>query len=136
MVRKFWISLVAVFIVNMLLSFIEHGILLKDDYAALPFLMRSEQESQAFFGWMLLGQFMICTAFVWVYQHGLEDKPWLPQGLHFGLVGAAFSTIPHHLIYHAVAKFPTDLMIKQVVLDIPVMLCMGVVVAWVHRHKG
>lgn len=135
MTRKFWISVVAVFIVDMLLSFVQHGIILRADYAALPNIMRSDEESQAFFGWMLLGQLFICFAFVWIYQRGIEDKPWLSQGFHYGLAIAAISTVPHHLIYHAVAKFPVELMIKQVAYDIPVMLCMGMVVAWVHRSR-
>ena len=133
MKRKFWLSLLAVFVVNMLLSFLEHGVLLKADYAALPNLMRTEQDSQAYFGWMLLGQFLICGAFVWIYQRGQEARPWLGQGLRFGLAAALISTVPHHFIYHAVALFPTNLMVKQVIFDIPVMLGMGVVVAWMNR---
>lgn len=131
--RKFWLSLLAVFVVNLLLSFLEHAILLGPDYAALPNLMRSNQDSQAYFGWMLLGQLLICGAFVWIYQRGKEAKPWLGQGLRFGLAAALISTVPHHFIYHAVAQFPTVLMAKQVILDLPVMLCMGLVVALVNR---
>jgi hypothetical protein len=131
--RKFWISLLAVFVVNMLLSYLQHGMLLRIDYTSLPNLMRTEQDSQAYFGWMLLGQFLICGAFVWIYQRGKEDKSWPGQGLRFGLAAALISTVPHHLIYHAVAMFPTTLMIKQVIYDLPVMLCMGLVVAWLNR---
>ena len=131
--RKFWLSLLAVLVVNMLLSFLEHGVLLRADYAALPTVMRSEQDSQGYFGWMLLGQFLISCSFVWLYLRTRRETPWVGQGLRFGLAAALLSTVPHHLIYHAVALFPTGLMAKQVLFDLPVMLAMGLVVAWVNK---
>ena len=130
---KFWPSLIVVFVVNMMLSFLEHGVLLNSDYSRLTGVIRSEQESQAYFPWLLLGQLLLSTAFVWIYQQGRENKNWVGQGLRFGLAAALISTVPHHLIYHAVAQFPASLVMKQIVLDIPVMLCLGLVVAWMNR---
>ena len=130
---KFWPSLIIVFVVNMMLSFLEHGVLLNSDYSRLIGVIRSEQESQAYFPWLLLGQLLLSTAFVWIYQQGRENKNWVGQGLGFGLAAALISTVPHHLIYHAVAQFPASLVMKQIVLDIPVMLCLGLVVAWMNR---
>ncbi|MBI3229176.1 MAG: hypothetical protein HYZ45_03030 [Burkholderiales bacterium] len=133
MKAKFIPSVIAVFFTNMILSFLQHAVILHGDYLKLPGVMRSDDDSAHFMGYMMLGQFLLSAAFAWMYQNGKEDKPWLGQGLRFGLAAALLSTIPHHLIYHAVAQFPFDLLVKQVVIDLPVMLAMGLVVARINK---
>jgi hypothetical protein len=132
---KFIVSVLAVYVVNMLLSFLQHGVLLTPDYLAIPNVMRSEQDGTALMGFMLFGQFLISLSFVWIYQRGQESKAWLGQGLRFGIAAALISTVPTHFIYHAVAQFPLDLMIKQVLYDFPVMIAMGLTCAFINRQK-
>ncbi len=132
---NFIVSVIAVYVVNMLLSFVQHAVLLHPDYAQLPNVMRSEQDSQAYMGYMMFGQFLISAAFVWIYQRGQENKAWLGQGIRFGIACALLSTVPHHLIYHAVAQFPLNLVIKQVLYDFPVMIAMGFTCAFINRQK-
>ena len=132
---KFLISVVAVFVVNVVLSIIEHAVILNPDYSTLPHIMRSEQDSQGYLGYLMLGQFLISLAFVWMYQQGQENKAWLGQGLRFGIAAALLSFVSNHLIYHAVAQFPLSLMLKQIALDFPVMICMGLTYAYINRQR-
>lgn len=131
--RKFWISVVVMFVVSMLLGFAVHGGLLAGDYARLPNLMRSQESAGAMFGWMLLAHVFIAVGFTWVYVRGREDKPWLAQGIRFGIAVAVLATIPTYLIYYAVMPFPSDLVAQQVVFDTLAMILMGIAVAWVNR---
>ena len=131
--RKFWVSVVVMFVVSMLLGFAVHGGLLAGDYARLPSLMRSPESAQAMFGWMLLAHVFIAVGFTWVYVRGREDKPWLAQGIRFGIAVAVLATIPTYLIYFAVMPFPSDLVAQQVVFDTIAMVLMGITVAWVNR---
>jgi hypothetical protein len=134
--KRFWLAVVVLFIVSMGLGFLVHGYLLADDYAKLPNLMRTHQDQGGYFGWMLLAHVLIATGFVWVYQQGLEPaKPWLGQGLRFGIAIAILTCIPTYLIYYAVEPIPSTLVVKQIVFDTIATLLMGVVVAWMYRTK-
>lgn len=132
--RKLILSVAVLFVVSMLLGLVIHGFLLNADYADLPNLMRTQDEAQAKFPFMILGHAFMALGFTLIYRRGLEDKPWLGQGLRFGLLVAVLSTFPLYLIYHAVMPFPIDLVVKQIVLDTLGTLLMGVVVAAIHAR--
>ena len=75
--KNFLISWVIIFVVWMAGGFVVHGVLLGADYAALTNIMRPEAEQQSYFHWMLLAHAIMAGAFVWIYNRGNEDKPWL-----------------------------------------------------------
>lgn len=133
MTKKFWLSSLLFFVVAMVSDFLLHGLILKGDYAQLPNLMRTEADSMNYFHWMLLAHVFIALAFVWIYQRGREDKPWLGQGLRFGLAAAFLTVVPTYMIYYAVQPLPGMLVIKQIAADIVRTAGLGVVVAWMNR---
>ncbi|MBY0572285.1 MAG: hypothetical protein K2P84_01275, partial [Undibacterium sp.] len=83
--KKFLLSVLAFFVAAMATDFVLHGLLLHADYAALPTIMRSEADSQNYFHWMLLAHVFIAFSAVWIYERGCDDRPWLGQGLRFGV---------------------------------------------------
>jgi hypothetical protein len=131
--KKFLISVVVVFVLSMGLGFLVHGLLLNQAYTQLQGLFRTPQDAQAYFPFMLLAHVFIAFGFVWIYQRGKEDKPFLAQGLRFGLAVAVLSTIPMYLIYYAVQPMPAAVVYKQIVFDTLSVLLMGVVVAWLNK---
>lgn len=78
--KKFLISTVAVFVVWMLGSFLVHGLWLTSTYETLSNMMRPLEEQESLFHFMLIAHVLMAGAFVWIYQRGNEDKPWLQQG--------------------------------------------------------
>jgi drug/metabolite transporter (DMT)-like permease len=131
---KFVISVVVLFVVSMALGFVVHGMLLGADYAKLvPGVFRSPQDSEAHFVYMLLAHVFIAVGFTWVYRAGRDNRPWMGQGLRFGLAIAVLTTVPTYLIYFAVQPMPSDLVAKQIVFDTVAMVIMGVVAAAVNR---
>ncbi len=133
MTKRFWLSTLVIFVLAMATDFLLHGLILHGDYALLPNLMRTEADSQHYFGWMLLAHVLIAGAFVWIYQRGKEDKPFLSQGLRFGLAVALLMVVPGYLIYYVVQPLPGLLVAKQVGFDLVRMLMLGVVVAWMNK---
>ncbi|MEJ7667737.1 MAG: DUF1761 domain-containing protein [Casimicrobiaceae bacterium] len=131
--KRFIVSVVVLFVISMALGFIVHALLLGADYARLPNLMRTPDDAEKYFPFMLLAHVFIALGFTWIYLRGREDKPWLGQGVRFGLAVAVLSTIPIYLIDHAVAPFPIDLVVKQIAFDTISVVLMGVVVAWINR---
>jgi hypothetical protein len=117
----------------MALGFAVHATMLAPDYARLPSLMRSMEDSQKYFPFMLLGHVFLAFGFTWIYLRGREAKPWLAQGIRYGLAVAVLTTVPTYLIYHAVMPFPMELVVKQIILDTLSLVLMGVVLAFINR---
>jgi hypothetical protein len=133
MTKKFWLTVLALFVLAMGTDFLLHGLALHPDYARLPNLMRTEADSQKYFHWMLLAHALFALAFVWIYQRGLEPKPWLGQGLRFGLVVAILAGVPGYLIYYVVQPLPALLVAKQVGFELVRMAGLGLCVGWAYR---
>ena len=133
--KKFLVAWLVVFVVMMLGGIAIHGMLLQEEYLATG-LMRPEAEQQGFMAWMLLAHVMMAGAFTWIYARGVENKPWLGQGLRFGLALALFATVPVYLIYYCVQPLPEMLVIRQIAYDLILMLVVGAVVAFLYRGQG
>jgi hypothetical protein len=133
---KFLVSWIVVFIAWMAGSFVVHGALLHDDYTKLSNLFRTEADAQQHFPLMLLAHVILSGAFVWIYSRGVENLPWLPQGLRFGLAVALLTTVPMYMIYYVVQPMPASTVIKQIVFDGILMLLLGVLVVFLYRNVG
>ena len=133
MTNKFWISVVAMFVLSMALGFAVHGALLAPEYAKLPSLFRQGTDAESHIVSMLLAHLFIAVGFTWIYLRGRENKPFVAQGLRYGLAVAVLTTIPTYLIYFAVQPMPEALVVKQILFDTVAMLIMGVGVAWINK---
>ena len=134
--KKFLVSWVVVFVVWMIGSFLVHGMWLGDTYAAMTNMMRPDAEQQAMMHYMLLAHVLMAGAFVWIYQRGVEAKPWFQQGLRFGIAVAIFAPIPTYMIYFTVQQTPGELAVKQIVGDSIVVIVAALVAAFLNRDTG
>jgi hypothetical protein len=132
MSKKCIISAVVMFIMAWALSFVVHGLLLGGDYSVTPG-MRPPAEAQKLLPYLILAQALFGIAFAWIYVQGKEDKPWLAQGVRFGIAVAFLTVIPTYLIYHVVTPVPLALALKQIVFDTVRVVLMGIVLAWINR---
>ncbi len=83
---------------------------------------------------MLLAHVLLAGAFAWIYARGREDgKPWLGQGLRFGLAVALLTVVPTYTIYFVVQPTPGMLAVKQMLFDGVLLLVLGAIVAWCYR---
>jgi hypothetical protein len=131
--KKFFIGWVVIFIAWFLGSYVVHGVLLHDDYMKVPNLFRPEADAQQYFPWMILAHVILSGAFVWIYARGAEAKPWLAQGLRFGVAILLLTIVPTYMIYYVVQPMPGSTVVKQVVFDGSLILILGVIVAFVYR---
>jgi hypothetical protein len=133
--KKFLVAWLVLFVLYMAGGIVIHGMLLHDDYAATG-LMRPEAEAQEMMHLMVLAHLVMAGAFVWIYARGVEkDRPWLGQGLRFGLAVAALF-MPIYIIYYVVQPTPGMLAVKQVVFDTIMTLVLGAAVAFLYRGQG
>ena len=133
MSKHFVLSVVVVFVVALVLSGTIHHVLLGQEYMKIAQIFRAPSEAQQYFPYMIAAHVIMAIGWTWVYRIGRENKPWLGQGVRFGLAIAVLATIPGYLIYYAVQPMPSDLVVKQVVFDTISMVVMGIVAAFVNR---
>jgi hypothetical protein len=136
MSKKFIIAWIVLFVAWFLGSFVVHGLLLRSDYMQLASLFRTEGEEQKYFPLMILAHVILSGALVWIYARGAEAKPWLAQGVRFGVAVALLTAVPTYMIYFVVQPMPGDVVIKQIVYDSVLMVILGVIVAWLYRDTA
>ena len=131
--KKFVISVIVVFVFSMVFGFLVHGFILGPSYAALTGMFRPEKDAGGYFPYMLLAHVFIAFTFVWIYNKGKEEKPFLSQGICYGIAIASITAIPIYLIYYAAQPMPGLLVVKQIIFDTIGYVLMGIVVAWINR---
>lgn len=132
--KQFWLSGVVMSVVALLFSFVVHGLLLGDDYAAVQQLYRTPEESHGYFHFMVIAHVLFGFALTWIYRQGVDTgKSVVGQGIRFGIAVALLMTIPTYLIYYAVQPLPGAMVVKQIVFDGIAMVVLGIIVAALNR---
>jgi hypothetical protein len=134
--KRFFITWAVIFVAWMIGSIVVHGVLLHDDYAKLPNLMRPEAEAQRYFPLMILAHIIMSGAFAWIYSRGVEDAPWAPQGIRYGVAVALLAIVPMYLIYYVVQPMPGVTVAKQIVFDSIVIVILGLIAAFLYRSPA
>lgn len=133
---RFFVSGTVMAIASLMVGFVVHGILLHPDYSALSNVFRSDEEGMNYFHWMVTAHIMIGFALTWIYRQGIQTGgSTLGQGIRFGTAIACLMTIPGYLIYLAVLKIPAELAHKQIMFDVPAVILLGVLVAFLNKKK-
>lgn len=133
--KTFVIAWIVLFVLWMAGSFVVHGVLLGADYAQLQHMFRSEADSQGYFPIMLFAHVLLAGALAWIYARGHETgRPWLGQGVRYGIAIALLTVVPTYLIYLAVQPMPVAVVVKQIVGDGVVLIALGVVTAFLYRN--
>ena len=132
--KRFLLAWLVLFIAWFIGSFIVHGVLLHADYAQLANLFRKESEAQNFLPLMILAHLIMSGAFVWIYARGVEPRPWLGQGIRYGVAIVLLTTLPLYLIYYVVQPMPGATVVKQIVFDGILVLILGAIAAFMYRN--
>jgi uncharacterized protein YqhQ len=136
MSKKFIIAWIVLFVVWLLGDFVVHGVLLRSDYMQLTNLFRTEGEEQKYFPLMILAHVILSGALAWIYARGAEAKPWMAQGVRFGVAVALLAVVPNYMIYFVVQPMPGDVVIKQILCEGVLMVILGTIVAWLYRDAA
>lgn len=133
--KRFFGAWAAIFVAWMVGSFVVHGTLLQADYAKLTSLFRPPAQAQAYFPLMILAHVILAGAFTWIYARGAQARPWMGQGLRFGVAVALLTVVPTYTIYYVVQPMPGAMVVMQIVYDGILIVLLGVLAAWLHRGR-
>lgn len=136
--KRFVVSVVVLFVVSMGFGFLVHGTVLTADYTQLANrgIYRSPEAAAPLMPYMFAANVIFAIGFTWIYRAGRDNRPWVGQGLRFGIAVALLATIPTYLIYYVVTPLASDLVAKQVVLDSLMMVVLGLIAAYINRDPA
>jgi hypothetical protein len=132
--KKFLLGWLLVFVIWFIGSFIVHGVLLNADYMQMRGVFRTSADSQQYFPLLLLAHVIMAGAFVWIFQRGVESRPWVGQGARYGLAVVLLAVVPTDLIYFVVQPTPAAVVVKQILFEGILVIVLGILVAWVYRN--
>ena len=132
--KRFIIAFIAVLVFITLANFAIHGVLLKPYYAQTQ-LMRGETDSAAHAPFLMLAFFFFSLGFVWIYAQGVNAKPWIGQGLRYGLAVWMITSVAEYIVYYAVQPWPANIVCMQIGYELVMNLIAGVIVAGVYRTR-
>jgi hypothetical protein len=125
------LTMVVVFVLANLLGFFIHAIWLRADYMAAvvqsPGLFRPEGQEKMVP--IVLAYISFAIGSVWIYAHGVENKPVLIQGVRFGILMWLVLTVPSFFIAYATQPIPVLLLSKQVLSELIGKILLGIVTA-------
>ena len=132
--KKLVLATAAAYILLMGTNYLVHEIWLMPDYEAIPLSHRSAEGIQHRFWAMALGQLFFAALFAYIYKRGAEKKPWLMQGIRYGIVITFLTVVPYSLSEYVVYIVPYMLAIKWMVAGGIQLILLGVVVAGIYKE--
>jgi hypothetical protein len=86
--------------------------------------------------WVIhLANLILAAAVVLIYVHGVEPKPWLGQGIRFGILLALATAVPQALVEYFTYPIPSTLMVQWIVGEGVLAVLLGVLTAAICRPK-
>ena len=133
--KKLVLAIVVCFVFLMGTNFLIHGVWLTPDYNAIPASHRSAAEIQQKFWALVIGQICFAAMFAYIYTRGLEKKPWLAQGLRYGVLVALLTVIPYSLSEYDTYIIPSSLVVKWIVSEAVQLIVLGAIVAGIYKSE-
>lgn len=125
-------AIVAAFVILFVAGYLVHGLWLGSTYRAMAeqgFSFRSQDALQHRFWMVLVSDLLYCTLFAWVYARGMEHKPWVGQGIRFGILMTLFTVVPSGLNDYVVYNLPYRLVLDWFAAGFLTLILMGLAVA-------
>jgi hypothetical protein len=132
--KKLITAIVAVYIVLMATNYLVHSVWLMPDYDAIASSHRSAEQIMHRFWAMALGQFFFAAMFAYIYKRGRENKPWLEQGIRYGVVMTFMTVVPYSLSEYTVYNIPHMLAVKWMIAGGIQLLILGLIAAGICKE--
>ena len=133
--KKLLISGFAAFLIFFLCSWLVHGVLVHGDYLRMPNIFRPQSELGGFYPFLALAVSVARVRVRVDYRQGISpDRPWLVQGIRFGIAAALLATVPMYLTYYVILPMEGSTVVKQIVGDSIALIICGVIVAFINRR--
>jgi hypothetical protein len=120
-----------VFAFAFIFDFIVHHHILQHVYQDTSSLWRNQEDMQAHFTWMLLGQFLKAAFFTILFCMGYEGKG-TKEGIRFGVLAGLFM-MAGTFIQYSVTPMPQSLFLQWCCFGLVQFICMGIVASFIYK---
>jgi hypothetical protein len=127
--KKVIIAVVVGFVVQLVGLFLIHSVLLRQDYVDTAALWRPHDEQVMRVWAMLLAVLIYVVGAVLIYMRGVEQKPWMSQGIRFGILLALVVVVYSSLSAWVIMPISHLLAVKWIVSESLLSVVFGLVVA-------
>jgi hypothetical protein len=132
-IKRYFISVAAVFAAMIVLDFLIHSVILMGTYASIKDLWRPDMMSYIWI--MYVTQLGLSFLFVFVFTKGYENRGIL-EGVRYGLIMGVMIDGIGALGQFIVYPIPTSLAAQWFVYGITRFIVLGMVVALIYRPKN
>ncbi len=134
--KKMIFAVVVGFVVQLGGLFLIHSVLLRQDYVDTAALWRP-REAQVTRVWaMLLAVLIYVVGAVLVYLRGVERKPWMGQGIRFGILLALVTVVYGSLSGWVILPVPHMLVVKWIGGESLLSVVFGLAVAGICQSQA
>ncbi len=120
------------FLILVVAGFLIHSVWLGPTYRAMRVAGMSFRAEDAMMHkvWIIwLSDLVYAFLFVWIYARGVESKPWVGQGIRYGIIATLFTLVPSSMNEYVVYNLPYALVLKWMLSGLVVLVLTGLVVA-------
>ena len=131
--KRIVLAVVVGFVVQLAGLFLIHSVLLRQDYVDTAAVWRP-REAQIIRAWaMLLAVLIYVIGAVLVYVRGVEQKPWIGQGIRFGILLAMVAVVYGSLSGWVILPIPHVLVVKWILSESLLSVVFGLAVAAIYK---
>lgn len=136
--KKIVLAVVVTYIIMLAAGFLIHGLWLASTYHALhgpgdPFRPEEALAHKIWFIWA--GDLLYAILFVWIYTRGIEDRPWVGQGIRYGILMTLFTVVPSAINDYCVYPLPYTLAVKWMIGGLVALIAMGLATAGICQKS-
>jgi hypothetical protein len=131
--KKFAIAVAVTFVLFSGLGYLVHGYVLAGAYGHYPNLWRTVDDTAKHMPFILIANLTMAIPFVWIYERGRQDKPFMGQGLRYGIAMAALVPAGKFITYYAIQPISHGIALHQILFDGVAIVIAAVVVARIYK---
>ena len=137
--KKLMGGMVAAFVILFIGGFLVHSLWLGTTYRQMRddgFSFRPEDAIRQRLWGVWVSDALYSILFVWVYAKGREGKPWIGQGIRYGILMTLFTVVPSGLNDYVVYNLPHRLVLHWMIAGLITLILMGLAVAAILKKSN
>lgn len=132
-------AIVAAFVILFVAGFLVHGMWLGTTYREMRgagFSFRPEEAMRHRFWLIFVSDALYSIFFVWVYAKGREEKPWVGQGIRYGVLMTLFTVVPSTINDYVVYNLPHTLALHWMIAGLITLILMSLAAAAILKKTS
>lgn len=133
--KKTVLAILACFVLLSAGGYLIHDVWLAEAYLDTISVWRPQESMLSHLWAVYVANLILAGAGVLIYVRGIESKPWLGQGIRFGILLAAVTAVPQSLVQWVVLPIPYRLALEWIAGEGVLAVLVGVLAAAICRPE-